>query len=535
MERSKDSAANGDSFSKQSVDRGVTTKVAAGSTSKWVTRAASLTLALIAIQVAGSMIFQDQNLCEFPNVSFDDIAGHQAAKTKIAPYLETTLQVQMPIFMMIGPQGTGKKMMAKATASKLQLPLLPLDVYSLAMMSNRGKVQEAMDALRTAISRHGKLVLFLDIGITNLDRLHPHFTMSKVVMTSKQKPEAEKTSVIEILTLLMDEIKDSKHTVFVSSDKSVSGDFIPGAGHLVRLNFGFPTTDERRQILMKKLRFEVENDQVLDEIAKRFADNSHGLNGNHLAKICQRASLKAKVGGLEQLGLQHLEEAAEELEEDEECHRLLPWERQVVAFHEAGHVVSAWHSIGSEDVTEVSIVPGEDGALGFTKYASSGKVLHTDDMLLTKMLVAMAGQMTEKHVFGQLTTGARDDLHKMTMIGYLRVASFGFEDGFKASFGKQSALLRTYGDKVADAVDARVFELIEKVKEGAEVLVKKHLPEISRVAGSLLQKDALIKDDIEKLIGPRPNCSQTWPCRLSPTLGLTNTTIEEMKQLANVI
>ena len=138
--------------------------------------------------------------------------------------------------------------------------------------------------------------------------------------------------------------------------------------------------------------------------------------------------------------------------------------------------------------------------------------------------------MTEKHMFGQLTSGARDDLHKMTMIGYLRVASFGFEDGFKASFGKQSALLRTYGDKVADAVDARVFELIEKVKEGAEVLVKKHLPEISRVAGSLLQKDALIKDDIEKLIGPRPDCSQ----RLSPALGLTNTTIEEMKQLANV-
>ena len=461
----------------------------------------------------------DRTPVEFPKRTFDTVFGHEVAKGRIGTYLDAIKmgrEVELPWFLAVGPRGTGKRSFARACASDLNGALIPIKVSD--VKDNPSTLNQMIGHAKELIWRGTPLVLFLDVG-SGLPRQSRDEDFSallgvsyprRVLEESTTSKEDLENTLLKVLTEIGYLEKVTPIVTIISSDTSTTQGLVKDR-RVVRLNFRFPTRSEREAMLKELLKD--------DEVASKFANNTHGLNGGHLSKIYK--AVRNKLGGEIGLLLQDLEDATEELEEDEEVRRLLPWERQVVAFHEAGHVVTAWQSEDSDDVTEVSILPGEDGALGCTKYASSGKLLHTNDMLMVKMVVALAGQVSEKAFFGGLTTGGRDDLFKLTKIAYMRVANFGMEDGFKVSYGGQANFARSYGERVTEAIDARVFEIVERVLKRSEALVFQNLGTIGKVAKTLLETDLLDHEDITAIIGPRPMSrgdKKDWPCKIQDPL-----------------
>jgi len=152
-------------------------------------------------------------------------------------------------------------------------------------------------------------------------------------------------------------------------------------------------------------------------------------------------------------------------------------------------------------MSAVSIVPQDHGALGYTEFNNSRALLHTSDQIFARMCVTLAGRCVEKHFFQQFTTGDKDDLQKATYLAYLYVATYGFQSK-TISYNYFSSFRRIYGDDVASEIDAEVHSLVARAFAIAEATVKDNIDAIQTVAEALLDRDNLFSDDIAKMIGP---------------------------------
>ena len=237
-------------------------------------------------------------------------------------------------------------------------------------------------------------------------------------------------------------------------------------------------------------------------VAVRLAKMTHGLNGRDISRICRRAAFKALGRDLAEGGGAKVEDVEEAVEEEKEVRPTLhEWERQTVAYHEAGHAVVSWKLKHADEMLAVSIVPDSDGALGYTQYNNKNSVLHTNEQVFAKICVALAGRYSERFFMKRLTTGARDDLQKVTALAYYSVASYGFHNNF-ISYDDLASFRRIYGSDVARQIDADVREVVSKAAEIARTLVKEHWDSVDKVATTLLERDTLTFHDMQEILGP---------------------------------
>jgi spastic paraplegia protein 7 len=240
----------------------------------------------------------------------------------------------------------------------------------------------------------------------------------------------------------------------------------------------FPDLIERKQIFELHLK-SIALEDVPDFYSKRLAHLTPGFSGADIANVCNEAALHAARSKQKHVNRENLEYAVERLVggTEKRNHAMSPQEKQVVAYHESGHALVGWMLEHTDALLKVTIVPRTNLALGFAQYIPRDQKLYTKEELFERMCMTLGGRVAESLTFNRITTGAQNDLDKVTKMAYAQVREFGMSDRvglvcFPEDQGEEKGR-RPYSKKFANLIDVEARRLISKAyKRTEEVLLQ---------------------------------------------------------------
>lgn len=185
-----------------------------------------------------------------------------------------------------------------------------------------------------------------------------------------------------------------------------------------------------------------------------------------------------------------------------------PEEKERIAYHETGHAICGWYFEHADPLLKISIVPRGAAALGFTQYLPKERYLHTRKQLLDTLSMTLGGRAAEEVIYNDVSTGAQNDLERVTQTVYAMIGRFGMglETGmfsFK-ELDNEYALKQPYSEETARAIDKEARKIIDEAYERALALLKKHKDKLEEVTKVLMENEVLYREDFEKLIGEEP-------------------------------
>ncbi len=203
----------------------------------------------------------------------------------------------------------------------------------------------------------------------------------------------------------------------------------------------------------------------------------------------------------------HFERASERIIAGLETNRTLSIiERKTVAYHEAGHAIVGWYLKHCSPVVKITIIPRSKGALGFTQYIPEDYKLLSKEQILDSICMTLGGRQAEEEFFNKVTTGAADDLEKVTESAKAIVKKYGMSNlGYRVFPISKDSFNKLYSDKIDIQIDKEIRTIIEECKERTREIVKKYRHEIEIIGEELLKKDTIDILDITRLIGDRPH------------------------------
>lgn len=235
-----------------------------------------------------------------------------------------------------------------------------------------------------------------------------------------------------------------------------------------------------------------------------------GFTGADIANICNEAALIAARDSNESITLKNFEQAIERVIAgmEKKTNVLQPEEKRTVAYHEAGHAVSGWFLEHADPLLKVSIIPRGKG-LGYAQYLPKDQYLLTKEQLFDRMCMTLGGRVSEELFFGRITTGAQDDLQKVTQSAYSQIVRYGMNEkvgnvSFETGAPGDPQFSKPYSEDTAQMIDSEVRVLIKQAHKRTTDLLQKHKAEVEKVAERLLKNEILSRDDMIELLGPRP-------------------------------
>ena len=246
-----------------------------------------------------------------------------------------------------------------------------------------------------------------------------------------------------------------------------------------------------------------------EDVAGRLAGLTPGFAGADIANICNEAAIVAARRKADAVTMEDFEKATDRIIGGLESNKLMSKEEQsIVAHHEAGHAVAGWFLEHADPLLKVTIIPRTSGALGFAQYLPKEVFLRTQDQIMDIVCMALAGRAAEEVFFGRVTTGASDDLRRVTGLIYSTIQLYGMNERLgQLSFPKDpNALIdeRPYSEKTAKAMDEEAKAIVDEAYQRTLNLIREHKDDVDKVASLLLEKETITHDDIIELIGPRP-------------------------------
>jgi len=244
--------------------------------------------------------------------------------------------------------------------------------------------------------------------------------------------------------------------------------------------------------------------------AHKLAAQTPGFAGAEIANVCNEAALIAARHNKEAVDMQDFQDAIDRviggLEKKNKI--ISPEEKSIVAYHEAGHAIAGWFLEHADPLLKVSIVPRGVAALGYAQYLPKEQYLYRTEQLMDSMCMTLGGRIAEAIFFDKISTGAQNDLERITKLAYSMVTIYGMNDKVghvsfhdpQGEYGYQ----RPYSEKTAELIDQEVRALIQKAYDVTKNLLTEKRAEVEKVAKALLEKEILFKADLEVLIGPRP-------------------------------
>jgi len=246
------------------------------------------------------------------------------------------------------------------------------------------------------------------------------------------------------------------------------------------------------------------------ELSKKMAALTPGFSGADIANVCNEAALIAARELANQIVQKHFEAAIERVVAgmEKKTNVLSPEEKKTVAYHEAGHAVCGWFLENADPLLKVSIIPRGKG-LGYAMYQPKDQYLFTKEQLLDRMCMTLGGRAAEQIFFGRITTGAQDDLQKVTKSAYAQITQYGMNDNVgNVSFDQPQPGEMVFDKPFSESTAQLVDEEAKKMISGAMLRTMNLLTEkkdlVEKVALRLLDKEVLSKDDMVDLLGPRP-------------------------------
>jgi len=449
-------------------------------------------------------------------VRFDDVAGVDEAKDELREIVEFLknpqqygrLGARMPKgVLLVGPPGTGKTLLAKAVAGEAKVPFFSISGSEFVEMFvgvGAARVRDLFEQARTK----APAIIFID----ELDAL------GRARGFGAYGAHDEKEQTLNQLLVEMDGFDGRSGLVIIAATNrpEILDPALLRAGRFDRqVLVDRPDKRGRAAILRVHLR----NTKLAPGVdPEKIAALAPGFTGADLANLVNEATLLATRRGGDAVTLDDFTNAVERMVAGlEKRNRLLnPKEREIVAYHEMGHALVAVSLPGSDPVHKVSIIPRGVGALGYTiQRPTEDRFLMTREELENKMSVLLGGRAAELTVFGHLSTGAADDLRRVTDIARSMVTRYGMSDrlGSVAYERDPRNFLtgpdlplphreETYAEETAAAIDQEVRSIVHTAMERALTILREKRDVLERSARKLLEKETLDENDLEALIGP---------------------------------
>jgi cell division protease FtsH len=444
-------------------------------------------------------------------VTFDDVAGVDEAKEELKevvgflkdPGRYGRLGGRVPKgVLLVGPPGTGKTLLARAVAGEAGVPFFSISGSEFVEMFVGVGAARVRDLFEQARQR-APAIVFID-ELDALGRARGAFGLGG---------HDEKEQTLNQLLVEMDGFDPSSGLVLLAATNrpEILDPALLRAGRFDRqVLVDRPDKKGRVQILrvhLKKITLAPDADP------EKIAELTPGFSGADLANLVNEAALVATRRGADAVGIDDFTVAVERIIAGlEKKNRVLnPHERQVVAYHEMGHALVAMSLPGSDTVHKVSIIPRGVGALGYTiQRPTEDRFLMTRDELDNKMAVLLGGRAAEYLVFGRYSTGAADDLQKVTSIARSIVVRFGMDEKLghvvyetepQSFLGQTGPTFKEkeYSEQTAREIDCAVRDIVDKAFQRTVKLLQARRDILERGARALLEKETLSEQDLKAL------------------------------------
>uniref|UniRef100_A0A1J3JFJ1 ATP-dependent zinc metalloprotease FTSH 3, mitochondrial n=1 Tax=Noccaea caerulescens TaxID=107243 RepID=A0A1J3JFJ1_NOCCA len=443
-------------------------------------------------------------------IYFKDVAGCEEAKQEIMEFVHflknpkkyEDFGAKMPKgALLVGPPGTGKTLLAKATAGESGVPFLSIsgsDFMEMFVGVGPSRVRNLFQEARQCAPS----IIFID-EIDAIGRARGRGGLGG---------NDERESTLNQLLVEMDGFGTTAGVVVLAGTNrpDILDKALLRPGRFDRqITIDKPDIKGRDQIFQIYLK-KIKLDHKPSYYSQRLAALTPGFAGADIANVCNEAALIAARHEGSTVTMAHFESAIDRVIGGlEKKNRVISkLERRTVAYHESGHAVAGWFLEHAEPLLKVTIVPRGTAALGFAQYVPNENLLMTKEQLFDMTCMTLGGRAAEQVLIGKISTGAQNDLEKVTKMTYAQVAVYGFSDKVGLlSFPPRDDgydFNKPYSNKTGAIIDEEVRDWVSKAYKKTVELIEEHKVQVAEIAELLLDKEVLHQEDLLKVLGERP-------------------------------
>ena len=443
-------------------------------------------------------------------ITFKDVAGLAEAKQEVeeivsflkSPDKYTKLGGKIPKgALLVGPPGTGKTLMAKAMAGEANVPFFSMSGSDFVEMFVGVGASRVRDLFKQAKEK-APCIIFID-EIDAIGRARGK--------NPNMGANDERENTLNQLLTEMDGFETNSGVIILAATNraDILDSALLRAGRFDRqIYVDLPELKDREEIFkvhLKPLKLAEDIDYAF------LAKQTPGFSGADIANVANEAALiaarKNKSAVEKQDFLDSIDRIVGGLENRSKV--IKPSEKKAIAYHEAGHATVSWLLQHAHPLLKVTIVP-RGKALGAAWYLPQERQITTKDQLLDQMCSVLGGRAAEEIVFGEISTGAQNDLERATKQAYAMVSIYGMSDkvgmlSYYDSTGQSDfSFTKPYSEKTAELIDAEVKDMVTAAYERAKQLLNDHREQHRQVAELLIEREVIFSDDLENILGKRP-------------------------------
>ena len=443
-------------------------------------------------------------------ITFKDVAGLEGAKEEVVEIVDflknpgkyTNLGGKIPKgALLVGPPGTGKTLLAKAVAGEAKVPFFSLSGSDFVEMFVGVGASRVRDLFATAKSKAPCIIFIDEIDAVGRSR-------SRNAITGGND---ERENTLNQLLTEMDGFSTNAGIIILAATNraDILDKALLRAGRFDRqIHVELPDVDERLDIFKVHIRNLKLSPSVRLEF---FAKQTPGFSGADIANVCNEAALIAARNEKEEIDEQDFLSAIDRIVAglEKRSKIISPEEKKVIAFHEAGHATVSWMLQHAAPLVKVTIVP-RGKSLGAAWYQPEERQITNKEQLMDEIAATLGGRASEELVFGTVSTGALNDLERVTKQAYAMVAYYGLNKkigniSYYDSSGQQEySFTRPYSEKTAQLIDEEVYKLIDDAYKKAMSILKDKRENLEKLAMQLLEKEVIFREDLEEIFGKRP-------------------------------
>ena len=465
---------------------------------------------MLSIGKSTATLFEDS---EASTVTFDDVAGLEEAKEEVVEVVEflknpekfTRLGGELPKgVLLVGPPGTGKTLMAQAVAGEAGVPFFSISGSDFVEMFVGVGASRVRDLFEDAKEK-APCIIFID----EMDAIGRSRGGN-----SRMGGNDERENTLNQLLAEMDGFDSEEGVIIMAATNrpDVLDSALLRPGRFDRqILVDKPDRPAREDIFRVHVRDLLLGDDVELEI---LAGQTPGFAGAEIANVCNEAALLAARKDKAAIEMEDFEQSIDRVIAGlEKKNRIVsPEEREVIAYHESGHAIVGWFLEHTDPVVKVSIVPRGMSALGHAQYLPEERYLYSTEALMDRMTMALGGRVAEQLVFDRVTTGAQNDLERITKMAYAMVTDYGMSErvgtvSFNLSDrGEDEPLFdKPYSDATAEAIDEEVRTIIETARRRAADLLREKRDRLDEMAELLLDQEVMGPEALLRILGERPH------------------------------